>query len=348
MDQLAAEGIRATPCSGISTEPYSDEVNAVADEFRATKCNVIVALGGGSTIDFAKALSIALSQGGDVWEFANLSERQPRVIEQPLIPVVALPTTAGTGAEITPYAVLTNRQLSRKGTIQDSAIIPRVALVDPDFAQTLPPSITAATGLDALSHALESAINISKYSPLSDVFALEALRRIFEWLPVAHAEPLNERARFEMSYSALVAGLAISGRGTTAVHAIAETLSGLTGIAHGLSVAASLVPVLEATLTDSTAELALVSKGLRLREDGLPDSVHARGLVENLRTLVSSLQIPWQTPRVAGYGDSKELCNELVSRAVRQKARPLAQHPMAFSEEQLNRIAEDVIVGRGL
>ena len=136
-------------------------------------------MGGGSVIDMAKSLSIALTNPEPIWEYANLSYRPPKILTEKTIPVIAIPTTSGTGSEVTPYAVLSNIKKNQKGTIQQSEIFPRAAFEFPEFMISMPKELTASTGIDAFAHALESYMNISKQSPISEMLSIEAMKIIF-------------------------------------------------------------------------------------------------------------------------------------------------------------------------
>src|SRR4030095_8647174 len=161
-----------------SPEPTCAFIDSLAQELRPKQYDCIIGLGGGSAIDTAKSLSIALTHTDPIWLYANLPNRPPLGLKNRLLPIVAIPTTSGTGAEVTPYAVLTNSETLQKGTIQQSEIFPYAGIVDPVLTQTMPLELTAATASDAFAHALESQLNISKFSPVSDWAGREALRLI--------------------------------------------------------------------------------------------------------------------------------------------------------------------------
>ncbi|MCK5041148.1 MAG: iron-containing alcohol dehydrogenase, partial [Sphingomonadales bacterium] len=237
-------------------EPTIDFINALANRLRGNSYDVIIGLGGGSAIDVAKALSIALTHSEDIWLYANLSNRPALPLTAPLIPVISVATTSGTGSEVTPYAVLTKEDTHQKGTIQEPAIFPKVAILDPELITSLPPALTASTGLDAFAHALEASINISKNAPAAETFGTSAMKKLFKWLPIAYREPDNVKARMKVSWASCLAGMAISHRGTTTAHSIAEPLGGLTHIPHGLGVSIATLPVLRHTIAKDPACLA--------------------------------------------------------------------------------------------
>ena len=207
--------------------------------------DIIVAVGGGSVIDFAKSVSVSISHDKPIWEFVSYTGKQTHPIEGPLTPVVAIPTTSGTGSEVTPYAVLSNRGLRCKATIVSPHLSPSVALVDPSLTCSLPPEVTAYTGADALSHAIESLLNVSNRSPFSAIVSIEAIRSASSALVKAVSDGNNKQARSLMSWASLLSGISISLAGTGLGHAMAELLGGQTHMPHGLTIAVFLPAVLK-------------------------------------------------------------------------------------------------------
>ncbi|TKH03450.1 iron-containing alcohol dehydrogenase [Peribacillus simplex] len=205
------------------------------------KTDVIIGLGGGSSIDLAKIVSLLLAHGGSPLEYAGEYK-----VPGPVIPLVAIPTTAGTGSEVTSVAVLTDVKNNLKVGISDNYLRPTVALLDPELTIGLPPYVTACSGIDALSHAIEAYMAKDyKYLqgegevlfqgsfPLSDVLAFEAIRLITESLTIAVQQGANLEARSNMMLGSLLAGMAFSNSGTAAAHALAYPIGGLTKSPHG-------------------------------------------------------------------------------------------------------------------
>jgi len=238
-----------------SPEPSVNFIDKSATEL-SEKYDCLIALGGGSAIDMAKSLSIRMTNNQTIWSFANLSYRPPSPILNDTIPLIAIPTTAGTGSEVTPYAVLSNSKLNQKGTIQDRKIFPRVAVIDPTLMLTMPSFLTATTGIDAFAHAVESFINISKASLVSEMFSVESLKIIFNCLPQIIKNPENIKLRTKMAWASTLSGISIAHRGTTTAHAIAEVIGGLTKLPHSTCVAASTLPVLTETLKYEAKKLS--------------------------------------------------------------------------------------------
>lgn len=205
---------------------------------REHDCDVVIAIGGGSPMDAAKAIAVLATNEGPCANFFGAG----KYTLGPL-PVVAVPTTAGTGSEVTPYSVLVDEARRTKRTISGEALFPRVALLDPELTRTLPGAVTIATGLDALSQSMEGIVS-KKSTPLGDAIALDAIRRVCKYLPRAAKDGANDReARAQMLYAALLSGVIVAQSGTTLVHGMGYSYTLECGIAHGLANALLLAPL---------------------------------------------------------------------------------------------------------
>ncbi|MCC6154814.1 MAG: iron-containing alcohol dehydrogenase [Candidatus Hydrogenedentes bacterium] len=205
---------------------------------REHKCDVIIAIGGGSPMDAAKAIAVLATNDGPCARFFGADQ----YTNAPL-PIIAVPTTAGTGSEVTPFSVLVDPTARTKRTVAGTALFPRVALLDPELTRTMPRHVTIATGLDALSQCMEGIVS-KKSTPLGDALALDGIRRVCEFLPRAANDGANDiDARAEMLYAALVSGIIVAQSGTTLVHGMGYAYTIVCGIAHGLANALLLAPV---------------------------------------------------------------------------------------------------------
>jgi alcohol dehydrogenase len=213
----------------VSPNPRDYECLAAAELARKSGAEAIVAVGGGSPIDLAKAAAGLATNNGTVLDWVA-----PRAFTEPPLPLVAVPTTAGTGSEVTRSSVVndTNRQI--KVSLRDWAIAPKIAIVDPELTLELPPLLTASTGMDALTHAIE-AYTCNRATPFSDGLALHAMRLIGPNLPVAVADGSNRAAREQMMLASTIAGMAFSNADVAAVHCIAEALGGRYDTPHGVA-----------------------------------------------------------------------------------------------------------------
>tara|TARA_Y100000768_G_scaffold389006_1_gene390109 strand:+ start:5632 stop:6816 length:1185 start_codon:yes stop_codon:yes gene_type:complete len=325
-------------------EPTITYINKIANLLRGNEYDVIIGFGGGSAIDVAKALSIALTHTEDIWLYANLSNRPPLPLKQPLIPVIAIPTTSGTGAEVTPYAVLTKEDTFQKGTIQEVEIFPKVAIIDPELIISLPPSLTASTGLDAFAHALEASINISKYSPVAETFGKSAMRIILKWLPIAVKEPENINARMKVAWASCLAGISIAHRGTTTAHSIAEPLGGLTNIQHGLAVSLSTLPVMRHTIHKDPKCLAKLNNTV-LGLSSQNDKAAAENFFNVIEDMFVSLSLNKCVNDFLPKEKFKDLDKLLIENVLKFKFRPLLQHPVVFNDKSLKPIIHELING---
>lgn len=212
----------------ISPNPDVSEVNNCALLAKERQADGIVAIGGGSVLDLAKAVSVSAVSKNTIQELLENTQ----LIPDHSLPLIAIPTTAGTGSEVTNIAVISNRKQGTKQPLASESLYPEVAIVDPTFTVSMPKQLTAQTGIDVLSHAIEAYWSIH-HQPITDAFAIEAIKLVFRYLPIAYKDPGNLIAREKMSEAALIAGLAFNLPKTTAVHACSFPLTNRYQIAHG-------------------------------------------------------------------------------------------------------------------
>src|SRR5689334_12073343 len=227
-------------------EPTAAAVRAGVAAAREHGADVIAAIGGGSVIDAAKAVAMLLANGGDPLDYLE-TVGSGRTITRPSVPCVAVPTTAGTGAEVTANAVLAVPEHRLKASLRSPLMIPRVALVDPLLAVSCPPPVTAASGLDALTQCLEPFVSV-RATPLTDGLAREGLRRAAAGLRAAYADGGDLAARADMATCALLGGMALANAKLGAVHGLAGVIGGTADVPHGMACAALLAPVIEANV----------------------------------------------------------------------------------------------------
>lgn len=212
----------------VNFEPTDELVADGVNAYKSNNCDFLIAIGGGSPIDTMKAVGAVITNGGEIDDYYG------RTIDVPTPPMVAVPTTSGTGSEATQFTIITNTKRDIKMLLKGAALMPDMAIDDPAFTLTAPPSVTAATGLDALCHAAES--YTSRMSqPLTDVFAMSAVKRIFKYLPVCYREGQNIKAREQMSLAALEAGIAFNNASVTIIHGMSRPIGALFHVPHGIS-----------------------------------------------------------------------------------------------------------------
>ena len=241
LDGFDANGIRYTLQTYTTTDPTTDDVEAGYKTYKENGCQSIVAMGGGSRIDCAKAIAAkAVHPGKRVSQLQGLLK-----VHRPIPPFVAIPTTAGAGSETTVAAVITDSATHRKAAINDPFLIPKYAVLDPELTVGLPPYTTAATGMDALAHAVEAYTNKTYNTPLEDKLAKEAVKLIHDNILAAFENGSNLEARQNMQRGAFYAGRAFTRGCVGYVHAVGHTLGGLYGVAHGLAMAVLLPHVMK-------------------------------------------------------------------------------------------------------
>lgn len=213
--------------TGITPNPKDYEVMAGADLFRSHGCDLIIAVGGGSPMDCAKGIGVVATNGGIITEYEGVDE-----IPTAVPPLIFIPTTAGTSADVSQFAIVTDTSRDVKIAIISKMVIPDIALVDPQTTLTMPQDLTASTGMDALCHSFEAFVSTAS-SPLTDMAAIASVRLIAANLPGAYLEPDNLAFRDKMMMASLMAGLAFSNASLGIVHAMAHSLGGALGLAHG-------------------------------------------------------------------------------------------------------------------
>jgi len=227
LDLLSQEEIDAAVFSNISANPRDTEVMAGADFYHQEHCDVIVAIGGGSPMDCAKGIGIVSTNRNNILDMEGIDN-----VSIPGPPLICIPTTAGTSADVSQFAIINNTEEKKKIAIISKTVVPDVALIDPQTTLTMSPYLTACTGIDALVHAVEAYVSTAN-SPLLDLHALEAVRLVCTYLPKVLANPTDIELRGQMTMASLQAGLAFSNASLGAVHAMAHSLGGLLDLPHG-------------------------------------------------------------------------------------------------------------------
>jgi alcohol dehydrogenase class IV len=303
------------PCTvfPVAGEPTVEAARAATGGAREFGADVVVAIGGGSALDLGKAVAMLLANGGDPLDYLEVIGRGHK-ITRPSTGYVAVPTTAGTGAEVTANAVLAAPEHGRKASLRSPLMIPRVALVDPQLTLACPPAVTASSGLDALTQCLEPFVSV-RANPLTDVLSREGLRRAGDssgaGLRRAYADGTDLDARADMALCALLGGMALANAKLGAVHGLAGVVGGMVDVPHGAACAALLAPVcaanvraLRARQPDSPA-LARYAEAARLLT-GDADASIADGLAW-IRETVTMLGIPGLGAFGLRAGDADEV-----------------------------------------
>jgi alcohol dehydrogenase class IV len=338
LDGLAAEGVVTTTCA-LAGEPTTDAVVAAAAQARAAGADLVIGFGGGSPIDAAKAVAALLTNPGDLFDYLEVVGRaQP--ITRPAAPCLAIPTTAGTGAEVTRNAVLASPAHRVKVSLRSPFLLPRLALVDPALTNDLPPALTASTGLDALTQLIEPYV-CSRANPLTDGICAEGLRRAARALRIACHDGHNAAAREDMAVASLCGGLALANAGLGAAHGFAAPIGGMFPAPHGAVCAALLPHVMAANLqagrTQANGAATVERHGAVARLLTGDSTATAEDGVRWVRALVAELRIPG----LRTYGVTAEDVPVLVEKAAR--ASSMKSNPVALSAEQMAAILHAAI-----
>jgi alcohol dehydrogenase class IV len=312
----------------VEKEPTVDWVESAVAAGRRERCDLVIGFGGGSAMDAAKAVAALLPNAGEVFDYLEvIGQGQP--LARPSLPLIAVPTTAGTGAEVTRNAVLASPRHKVKVSLRSPHMLPRLAVVDPELTYDLPPAVTASTGMDALTQLLEPYVS-SRANPMTDALCVEGLRRVARSLPRAHADGSDQDAREDMSLASLFGGLALANAGLGAVHGFAAAIGGAFEAPHG-AVCAALLPHVVSVNLRALRSRAPRSEALDRYRDaariltGRSDADCAEWLVG----LCQSLGIP----RLGSYGIAAADAPAIVESAAR--ARSMKANPIVLTPEEL-------------
>lgn len=271
---------------GVEPNPTVRIVNEAFEFYRQKACGAIIAIGGGSPIDVAKAVSILSANGGRIEDYNGYNKSKKHGA-----PIIAVNTTAGTGSECTRAYVVTDEQTKSKMLMVDTNCLAHLALDDPMLMVGMPPSLTAATGIDALTHAIESYI-CNTHTPYTDALAIESIRLITGALERAVADGSDMDARTDMCWAEYMAGLSFSNAGLGLVHGIAHQLGGYYNIPHGLANAIMLPRVLEYNRPYCMGRLATVAQAMGEKVDHMTVDQASKQAIEAVRRLIRAVKIP--------------------------------------------------------
>jgi len=282
---LSGLGIDSVVFNDLPGEPTDVMIMAGVEVFKAEKCDFIIGLGGGTPIDTAKAIAAMAVLPGKMIEYKG------KELTGDFAPLVLIPTTAGTGSEVTRYFVYTNTETDEKLLYKGDGLLPKIAIIDYTYTISSPRSITLATGMDALCHAVES-YTCRKANPVTDMYALDAVKRIFKYLPAACEDGDDKTARENMAIAAYEAGVAINGSPTTIIHGMSRPIGAVFHVPHGISNAMLAVECLRAVLEgcyEKFAELG-VAAGVCNKDD--EPKAAAEKFLDALQSLTKQLKVP--------------------------------------------------------
>jgi len=334
---LNAAGLEVSVYAGVTAEPDTEMVERGAEQFRAENCDGIVALGGGSPIDTAKAISVLAINDGTVRQFMGTD-----TVPEQGVGVIALATTSGTGSEATKVVVIADSETKLKMSGRSYAYLPSVAILDYRLTMSMPKPLTAATGLDALTHAIEAYVS-KQANDFSDPIALNAVRLIWNSLRDAWRNGCDQEARQNLLLGSFQAGIAFSNASVGLVHSMSEPLGACFHVPHGLSNAMLLPAVTRFSVDGAPARYAEIARSMKLVESSTPDEQCCQMLIEQLLGLNRQLEIP--SPKSFGIDEvsyEKDIEKMTTDAAA---ATSTANSPIIATAEQIKDIYRGAYAG---
>lgn len=289
MKQLTAlldeNGIDCVIFDGITGEPTDTMIENGVEMLKSSGCDFIIGIGGGSPLDSAKAIAAMAVNEGSIADYSG------KEITGEILPLAAIPTTAGTGSEATKFTVITDSEKGIKMLLKGEVLVPKLAIVDSSFTVGAPKSVTSATGLDALTHAVEAYTSRKAFS-MTDTLAVSAVKRIMKYLPIAYKEPDNSLAREQMSIAALEAGICINNSSVTIVHGMSRPIGALFHVPHGMSNAMLLKECLSFAVSGAYEKFANLGIETGVASDSDSDETAAEKFIDSLQNICDVCEIP--------------------------------------------------------
>ena len=289
MKQLTAlldeNGIGCVIFDGITGEPTDTMIENGVEMLKSSGCDFIIGIGGGSPLDSAKAIAAMTVNEGSIADYNG------KEITGEILPLAAIPTTAGTGSEATKFTVITDSEKGIKMLLKGDVLVPKLAIVDSSFTVGAPKSVTSATGLDALTHAVEAYTSRKAFS-MTDTLAVSAVKRIMKYLPIAYKEPDNSLAREQMSIAALEAGICINYSSVTIVHGMSRPIGALFHVPHGMSNAMLLKECLSFAVSGAYEKFANLGRETGVASDSDSNETAAEKFIDSLQNICDVCEIP--------------------------------------------------------
>ncbi len=305
-DVTASLGSR---CAGVFSDVPQDTgvevVNAGAEFARENGADIVISVGGGSVIDTAKGMCILMTEGGTLRDFNGV-----QLLSRPQTPHMVIPTTAGTGSEVTNAAVIMDREIGQKRLLVENFNVPRMAILDPKMTEKLPPLLTAGTGMDAMTHAVE-AVHCIPHEPLTDGLALHAIRLLYRYLPLCIENGSDLHARGQVQIAATMAGWAFGNAMVGIVHAMAHSIGAVAHVPHGIANGILLPDCMEFNLEDAVDGYAMVAEAMGVREKGMDDTDAARAAIGAMREFTRKIGHPQKFSEMGVSGQDIEKAAEL-------------------------------------
>ncbi len=329
-DLCTEAGVELFHFEGVIPNPTIECINLASEMAIKNKIDVVLGVGGGSSIDTAKAVAVGATHEGEAWDYRL---GQNRIENKKLLPIIAVPTIAGTGAEVTNMSVLKNANEKIKSALADWSLCPRVSIVDPELTLTVPPYITASAGFDAFCHSFESYLNINA-SYYIDLIALESIKLVIKHLPIAVDDGSNRKAREALSLGSTLGGLCIANTGTTLPHGIGMAIGGhTTNIMHGESLAIMYPKINQWTWKHAISKYATVGRLFNPELEDKSDEVAAEEACNEMDIFLKKIGM-WMD-----FKDKK--VSENILKAIGDdtiKLRNYTLHPRVATLEEINNL----------
>ena len=326
---LKAGGIDYCVYDKLAPDPTIEIVDEAAETLRASGADAVLAVGGGSPIDTAKAMCMLQTHGGSVGEYLFGGGK---TVTREIMPLICVPTTAGTGSEMTAASVITNNQEKIKVSVTHENLIPKAAIIDPELQRGMPPFITATTGMDALTHAVESYVSLNA-EPMSDAMGLAAVKLISENLRTAVADGNNLEARANMAIASTLAGAAFMNGGLGVVHGIAQTVGAVAHVAHGTANALLLPYCMERNVTGNLKKFRDIAVAMGERVEGFSLRQAADRAAAAVFQLAKDLEVPMHLQKV---GVTREMFPKIIEGTM--EYRLLSVNPCKLKEKDIEGI----------
>lgn len=327
-DVLKKSEINYAIFDGVEPDPRYEIVAGCVDIIHSEKVDLVIGFGGGSPIDIAKSSAIMATNDGPISEYFGID-----LIPKPGLPTIMVPTTAGTGSEVTPIAILSDEEEKLKKGIVSPYLFPSVAILDPELTLGLPPNITASTGMDALIHAIEAYTSINA-TDMTDILAFRAMELLYHNIRTAYANGNNLEARSKMLEGSLLAGMAFANAGVTAVHAFAYPIGAEFHIPHGVANTLMLPHVMRFNLLGNLPKFAEISKAFDLSTESFDELRAAEMFVDAIERLAEDLRVP---RHLAEFGVEENDISGLAEGAMKV-TRLLANNPRIITLEDAKEI----------
>ena len=328
LSSLKGAKVKVSVFDRVEPDPRYEIVDECAEWARPQGIQCVIGVGGGSSLDVAKAVAVMLSNGGSISAFFGVD-----LVGRPGVPVVAVPTTAGTGSEVTPIVILSDEREKLKKGVVSPHLIPSVAILDPELTVGMPPSVTAATGMDALIHAIEAFTSINA-TPFTDLLAARAMELLYSNIRKAYCNGSDIRARSHMLEGSLLAGISFANAGVTAVHAFAYPIGAEFHIPHGIANTLMLPRVMEFNMIGALERFASIATMLGEAPSGLSLREAAQKAVTAMERLREDLGLP---THLSDFGVRTEDIPRLAS-GVLKVTRLLANNPRTVTQKDAEEI----------